>query len=407
MAWLLIETPDGKFRRYQLSDTDSSFGRAKSNAVALDDTKCSSFHCVVKRGKNGQFCLCDNGSRNGTLINGTLIEANSCDLHDGDIVTVGRTTMRFSHDEPAIPGNFIDTPITSAVASADVVGMTTEPIDAGVPTSRSVSATSTENIEIHPASPGTPAYRSGRHSGDTEVLSPRALPTEVMRSMSPAMFDEARRAVSATPSRQASRATTMALVGTGLAASFAVGWVMGNTQSHASASAANAPLIPAIAHSAAGATVGNPGSRGTPGRIALEPAWLDETAAQLNALAHRVAAVDRKMGDHEHVLAEHANWIAELSRLVDEIDVETGIVAHLPDAHHPAIVELLGVCRAVQKRLRDATDMPQAITGEWAEIRAEMAEATAQMTAAQTRIAEIERNPTHPCNGDEWSPTPR
>ena len=100
MAWLLIETPDELPRRFRLGKLDAGFGRARTNAVPLADTKCSSFHCVIRQATSERWALADAGSRNGTYLNGVKLDEEHA-LKDGDEVIIGQTRMRFSMTEPS------------------------------------------------------------------------------------------------------------------------------------------------------------------------------------------------------------------------------------------------------------------------------------------------------------------
>lgn len=100
MAWLLIEAPDEPPRRFRLGKLDAGFGRARTNAVPIADTKCSSFHCVIRQTGEDRWVLNDAGSRNGTYANGVRLDADHT-LKDGDEIIIGQTRMRFSLAEPS------------------------------------------------------------------------------------------------------------------------------------------------------------------------------------------------------------------------------------------------------------------------------------------------------------------
>ena len=70
----------------------TSLGRAVSNVVVLDDDYASSEHALLTlRGQ--QWWLEDLGSRNGTLLNETLLDGPAV-VTTGDIVTIGDTKLK-------------------------------------------------------------------------------------------------------------------------------------------------------------------------------------------------------------------------------------------------------------------------------------------------------------------------
>lgn len=70
---------------------DSTIGRDPTCTIRIDDSYVSSIHARLFL-RNGMCYLEDLDSRNGTLINGELVEATTA-LQTGDQITVGATTM--------------------------------------------------------------------------------------------------------------------------------------------------------------------------------------------------------------------------------------------------------------------------------------------------------------------------
>ena len=65
-----------------------SLGRAPDAKVRLEAAQVSSRHATIA-GHEGRWMLIDQGSRNGTLLNGTLVAAQApCELRQGDEVTI-------------------------------------------------------------------------------------------------------------------------------------------------------------------------------------------------------------------------------------------------------------------------------------------------------------------------------
>lgn len=95
----LIEV-DGKLAKtgtaYPLMPT-TSFGRAPTNTVQVEDSATSNEHAVlVRRGE--QWWLEDRRSRNGTTLNGMTIQRPAIVTHD-DIIGVGKLHFRVEFSE--------------------------------------------------------------------------------------------------------------------------------------------------------------------------------------------------------------------------------------------------------------------------------------------------------------------
>ena len=71
----------------------SSIGRDAGNDVVLDDEAASARHAVIELA-DGAWWIADQGSTNGTVLNGARVEKRER-LRDGDVVDVGRVEMRF------------------------------------------------------------------------------------------------------------------------------------------------------------------------------------------------------------------------------------------------------------------------------------------------------------------------
>lgn len=69
-----------------------TLGRLPECTISFDDPNISREHAMIRPDGDG-FVLSDNGSTNGTLVNGTAITAHR--LVDGDRIGVGATTIEF------------------------------------------------------------------------------------------------------------------------------------------------------------------------------------------------------------------------------------------------------------------------------------------------------------------------
>ncbi|MFZ4722683.1 MAG: SpoIIE family protein phosphatase [Phycisphaerales bacterium] len=80
-----------------------SLGRAPDAQVRLEAAQVSSRHATIA-GHEGRWMLIDQGSRNGTLLNGTLVAAQApCELRQGDEITIH--PFRFRVDLGAAGGS--------------------------------------------------------------------------------------------------------------------------------------------------------------------------------------------------------------------------------------------------------------------------------------------------------------
>ncbi len=70
-------------------------GRA-GNGIILSDTACSRVHATIQRDANGQIWIVDQGSRNGTFLNGQRVTRAS--LRHGDHIQIGQTDILFSQN---------------------------------------------------------------------------------------------------------------------------------------------------------------------------------------------------------------------------------------------------------------------------------------------------------------------
>jgi pSer/pThr/pTyr-binding forkhead associated (FHA) protein len=76
----------------------TTFGRLPEQDVQLLDGQASKAHFVIVE-RNGVFLVRDEGSLNGTLVNGVRLDSEQA-LVDGDEIVVGGTTILFCANEP-------------------------------------------------------------------------------------------------------------------------------------------------------------------------------------------------------------------------------------------------------------------------------------------------------------------
>ncbi len=91
----ILESLDGELRRtnagFELKPV-TRIGRAASNAVQIDDTFVSADHALLTL-RDGRWWLEDQGSKNGTLLNGVPISQVTI-VTDGDVIEIGNRAFR-------------------------------------------------------------------------------------------------------------------------------------------------------------------------------------------------------------------------------------------------------------------------------------------------------------------------
>ena len=71
----------------------TSMGRDAGNDVVVNDEAASARHAIVELA-DGAWWIEDQGSTNGTLLNGARIGRRER-IRDGDVVDIGRVSLRF------------------------------------------------------------------------------------------------------------------------------------------------------------------------------------------------------------------------------------------------------------------------------------------------------------------------
>jgi len=70
---LIVVTTDGKRSEHPFSDSPVWIGRSRENAIPITDRRASRRHCRVEP-RDGRYQVVDEGSANGTLLNGKLVQ---------------------------------------------------------------------------------------------------------------------------------------------------------------------------------------------------------------------------------------------------------------------------------------------------------------------------------------------
>jgi class 3 adenylate cyclase/pSer/pThr/pTyr-binding forkhead associated (FHA) protein len=96
---LIVHAPDGTRRNVALGEAPVSVGRDPAAGVVLDDSYVSRKHVRIERVSDG-YAVTDEGSRNGTFVNGTRLEGSHI-LATGDEMKIGGFTIVFV--DPSAP----------------------------------------------------------------------------------------------------------------------------------------------------------------------------------------------------------------------------------------------------------------------------------------------------------------
>ena len=88
-AFLRVKSPQGD-KTVKLTTQPLTIGRHDSNALVLDESQASRFHCVIERAAD-TYVIRDLQSRNGTVLNGHRVM--QAQLNSGDSITIGGIVM--------------------------------------------------------------------------------------------------------------------------------------------------------------------------------------------------------------------------------------------------------------------------------------------------------------------------
>lgn len=101
---LVITFPDGAVHSFPVGDAAVTIGRSPATAIRVAEEGVSRQHCIISPA-GGRLIVLDQGSTNGTFVNGALVK--QARLNDGDVVQVGSTRIRVqvaeADDEELVP----------------------------------------------------------------------------------------------------------------------------------------------------------------------------------------------------------------------------------------------------------------------------------------------------------------
>jgi len=91
-GWLRRPAPDNGEFRVPVYHLPFTIGRTSRNRLRLRNRHISRVHAVIEL-IDGEICICDQGSRNGTFVNGE--RADTVPLKDGDRIVFGNIELTF------------------------------------------------------------------------------------------------------------------------------------------------------------------------------------------------------------------------------------------------------------------------------------------------------------------------
>ncbi len=158
---LIVITDDGESDEFPLTEKQISVGRDENNVLCLKDKSVSRHHATLQRVFRG-FSLQDEGSTNGTRVNGMAITKRF--LTHGDLIEIGKYHLRyFSAEENSLAD---DDPDRTVVLKP--VGQSALNPQAETPKPRSVAEPAT-------AYPAHKAPKQEQESGDITGVKVRFL----------------------------------------------------------------------------------------------------------------------------------------------------------------------------------------------------------------------------------------
>ena len=96
MAKLSYRDAEGVLREHTLGDR-TTIGRHPNQVIQVLDRVVSKQHALIERGGDGGFYVRDDGSRNGTYLNGDPVD-EPIRLSNGDRITIGSTELYFQQE---------------------------------------------------------------------------------------------------------------------------------------------------------------------------------------------------------------------------------------------------------------------------------------------------------------------
>lgn len=97
----LIGIDGARFYSHMIKPGAMTVGRSKEADMVVNDKTVSREHAIIEMvGENGAVFVTDNGSRNGTTINGVVV-TDRTEIHEGDVVMFGQVEFKVTSADQA------------------------------------------------------------------------------------------------------------------------------------------------------------------------------------------------------------------------------------------------------------------------------------------------------------------
>jgi phosphoserine phosphatase RsbU/P len=160
MSTFVIRPKDFEPSIVKLDRMKLTIGRSSRNDICISDPFASRLHAEIRR-ENDQVLLVDNGSANGTFVNGQRVNA-TLRLQPGDVVRIGETEIEYSSGEQDMLSG----------ATVYLAGPIAESLPADTITSPIPSRSTNDLIS---------SIRSGSISGEARASSSASAPRAAMK----------------------------------------------------------------------------------------------------------------------------------------------------------------------------------------------------------------------------------
>lgn len=100
---LIVLAEQLRGQSFELTEDRYSVGRAEQCDICIPDPTMSGTHCVLKRDEDGGYTVTDEGSTNGTRVNGVRIDSQK--LTHSDILQIGGVEVLYDSGEKVVTEN--------------------------------------------------------------------------------------------------------------------------------------------------------------------------------------------------------------------------------------------------------------------------------------------------------------
>jgi hypothetical protein len=132
MYKLMVIAGPNRGTSFEVENGETSIGRQSGNSVVLASSKVSKRHCVLVA-SHGELIVRDEGSSNGTFVNGVLSKERAIEV--GDRISVGEFVLELTQPKQRtglaiVPNSGKSQALASAVAGMDAPGLSSHELGA-------------------------------------------------------------------------------------------------------------------------------------------------------------------------------------------------------------------------------------------------------------------------------------